>query len=133
MSSFFNNLSRLFIETSHYVIAYHLNPSKFCAFPGALALCLCTANNRSIRFSFICYYQDLFKGFPDACNLLDTLRRGALASGSSSRWDDEWSEHVLPLLTKVLSVACSLVIKSTILCRIRCLKLVGLTNSAKHD
>lgn len=48
--------------------------------------------------------QDLFKGFPDACNLLDTLRRGALESGSSSRWDDEWAEHVLPLLTKVLSI-----------------------------
>lgn len=52
----------------------------------------------------ICVLQDLFKGFPDACDLLDTLRRGALASGSSSRWDDEWSEHVLPLLTKVLSL-----------------------------
>lgn len=45
--------------------------------------------------------QDLFKGFPDACNLLDTLRRGASESGSSSRWDDEWGEHVLPLLTQV--------------------------------
>lgn len=44
---------------------------------------------------------DLFKGFPDACNLLDTLRRGASESGSSSRWDDEWGEHVLPLLTQV--------------------------------
>ncbi|KAG0614210.1 hypothetical protein M758_6G159000 [Ceratodon purpureus] len=46
---------------------------------------------------------DLFKGFPNACNFLETLRRGASASGSSSRWDDEWSEHVLPLLTKVAS------------------------------
>jgi protein-disulfide isomerase-like protein with CxxC motif len=45
--------------------------------------------------------QDLFKGFPQACDLLATLRTGALASGSATRWDDEWREHVLPLLTKV--------------------------------
>ncbi|CAK9205706.1 unnamed protein product [Sphagnum jensenii] len=44
---------------------------------------------------------DLFKGFPQACDLLATLRTGALASGSATRWDDEWREHVLPLLTKV--------------------------------
>jgi beta-1,4-mannosyltransferase len=44
---------------------------------------------------------DLFKGFPKACDLLATLRTGALASGSATRWDDEWREHVLPLLTKV--------------------------------
>jgi len=49
---------------------------------------------------------DLFKGFPNACDLLDTLRSGAVKSGanksgSSSHWDDEWSQHVLPLLAKV--------------------------------
>jgi hypothetical protein len=34
------------------------------------------------------------------------LRRGARSSGSSSRWDDEWSKYVLPLLTKVLFLDC---------------------------
>ncbi|KAG6545369.1 hypothetical protein Mapa_013218 [Marchantia paleacea] len=44
---------------------------------------------------------DLFKGFPNSCHLLSSLKEGAQASGSSARWSDEWAEHVLPIITKV--------------------------------
>ncbi|CAM6097512.1 unnamed protein product [Calypogeia fissa] len=44
---------------------------------------------------------DLFKGFPNACDLLSALREGAETSGSGARWHDEWHEHVLPIIRKV--------------------------------
>ncbi|KAJ4837271.1 hypothetical protein Tsubulata_017328 [Turnera subulata] len=39
----------------------------------------------------------LFKGFPDACGALMSLRNGALEKGSS-RWATEWEEHAKPLI-----------------------------------
>lgn len=47
-------------------------------------------------------FLELFKGFPHECNLLNNLRYGAVASGSSSRWDDEWIRNVLPLIKKLV-------------------------------
>lgn len=46
-------------------------------------------------------FLDLFKGFPHECDLLRKLQSGALASGSSSRWADEWEKCVLPLVSEV--------------------------------
>ncbi|KAK9165350.1 hypothetical protein Scep_000541 [Stephania cephalantha] len=42
----------------------------------------------------------LFKGFPDECDALKSLQRGAMETGSSSRWASEWEEHALPLISK---------------------------------
>lgn len=47
-------------------------------------------------------FLELFKGFPHECNLLGKLRSGALASGSSSRWAEEWEKNVIPLITKLV-------------------------------
>ncbi|KAH6558309.1 hypothetical protein KP509_1Z070000 [Ceratopteris richardii] len=47
-------------------------------------------------------FLELFKCFPEDCKLLNKLRKGALASGSSSRWDDEWAQNVLPLVKEFL-------------------------------
>eukprot|EP00250_Pteridium_aquilinum_P018663 c24156_g1_i1 orf=83-1519(+) len=47
-------------------------------------------------------FLELFKGFPHECKLLNDLRCGAVASGSSSRWDDEWTKNVLPLIKKLV-------------------------------
>ncbi|KAJ7570886.1 hypothetical protein O6H91_01G137900 [Diphasiastrum complanatum] len=44
---------------------------------------------------------ELFKGFPKDNATLSALRDGALSSGSSTRWKDEWEENVMPLLFKV--------------------------------
>ncbi|KAI5062103.1 hypothetical protein GOP47_0022642 [Adiantum capillus-veneris] len=46
-------------------------------------------------------FLELFKGFPLNCKLLSELQRGAVASGSSSRWGDEWAQKVLPLVRKL--------------------------------
>ncbi|KAL5988240.1 hypothetical protein ACLOJK_036003 [Asimina triloba] len=40
----------------------------------------------------------LFKGFPDQCDSLKSLRDGALVTSSTSRWATEWEEHALPLV-----------------------------------
>ncbi|KAK4594577.1 hypothetical protein RGQ29_018313 [Quercus rubra] len=45
----------------------------------------------------------LFKGFPDGCDALKSLRNGTLEMGSSARWATEWEEHAKPLVSKVLS------------------------------
>ncbi|GKV37039.1 hypothetical protein SLEP1_g45107 [Rubroshorea leprosula] len=45
----------------------------------------------------------LFKGFPDECGALKSLRNGALEMSSSARWDTEWEEHAKPLISKVIS------------------------------
>ncbi|KAG5545930.1 hypothetical protein RHGRI_018182 [Rhododendron griersonianum] len=42
----------------------------------------------------------LFKGFPDNCNALKSLRNGALEMGSSARWATEWEENAKPLITE---------------------------------
>ncbi|GLT81096.1 hypothetical protein SLA2020_525000 [Shorea laevis] len=45
----------------------------------------------------------LFKGFPDECGALKSLRNGTLEMSSSARWDNEWEEHAKPLISKVIS------------------------------
>lgn len=45
----------------------------------------------------------LFKGFPDDCNALKSLKNGALETGSSARWATEWEENAKPLITEVIS------------------------------
>lgn len=46
---------------------------------------------------------ELFKGFPDSCDSLFLLRKGALTTGSAAKWASEWEEHVMPLLTEVMN------------------------------
>ncbi|XP_068663311.1 UDP-glycosyltransferase TURAN-like isoform X2 [Aristolochia californica] len=45
----------------------------------------------------------LFKDFPDGCASLNSLREGALAKGTSTRWGTEWEQQALPLIAKVIS------------------------------
>ncbi|KAI4330165.1 hypothetical protein MLD38_028468 [Melastoma candidum] len=45
----------------------------------------------------------LFKGFPDECNALKSLRDGASETGASARWATEWEEHAKPSLLDVIS------------------------------
>ncbi|XP_052179272.1 UDP-glycosyltransferase TURAN [Diospyros lotus] len=45
----------------------------------------------------------LFKGFPNECNALKSLRNGALEMGSSARWAIEWEENAKPLISRVVS------------------------------
>ncbi|KAL2938888.1 UDP-glycosyltransferase TURAN [Bienertia sinuspersici] len=45
----------------------------------------------------------LFKGFPNECNMLASLRNGALETSSSASWMTEWEEHAKPLVLKVIS------------------------------
>ncbi|KAA8524092.1 hypothetical protein F0562_010477 [Nyssa sinensis] len=44
----------------------------------------------------------LFKGFPDECDALKSLRNGALEIGSSARWATEWEENAKPLIFEVI-------------------------------
>ncbi|KAI3924630.1 hypothetical protein MKX01_009500 [Papaver californicum] len=44
----------------------------------------------------------LFKGFPDGCEAMKSLRNGVLERGSSARWANEWEEHAKPLLSELL-------------------------------
>jgi beta-1,4-mannosyltransferase len=43
----------------------------------------------------------LFKGFPEECNALKSLKDGALSTGSSSKWSTEWATYALPVLNQV--------------------------------
>ncbi|RZC94544.1 hypothetical protein C5167_026275 [Papaver somniferum] len=43
-----------------------------------------------------------FKGFPDGCDAMKSLRNGVLVRGSSARWANEWEEHAKPLLSEVI-------------------------------
>ncbi|KAL4181781.1 hypothetical protein AMTRI_Chr12g272750 [Amborella trichopoda] len=45
----------------------------------------------------------LFKRFPDECDALKLLRRGAKESGASANWAFEWQQHALPLIEKVIA------------------------------
>ncbi|XP_010688855.1 UDP-glycosyltransferase TURAN isoform X1 [Beta vulgaris subsp. vulgaris] len=45
----------------------------------------------------------LFKGFPNACNVLASLRNGTLEERSSAAWATEWEEHAKPLVLEVIS------------------------------
>ncbi|CAN6467419.1 unnamed protein product [Victoria cruziana] len=44
----------------------------------------------------------LFKGFPDNCDALISLKNGALETGSTAKWSTEWKEHAMPLITRVI-------------------------------
>ncbi|WOL06767.1 UDP-glycosyltransferase TURAN [Canna indica] len=45
----------------------------------------------------------LFNGFPEECESLKSLKDGALATSSSSRWSTEWETHAMPLISEVIS------------------------------
>ncbi|KAL6648694.1 hypothetical protein ACP70R_012918 [Stipagrostis hirtigluma subsp. patula] len=44
----------------------------------------------------------LFKGFPEDCNALKSLKDGALSTGSTSKWSTEWGTYALPLVNQVV-------------------------------
>ncbi|MFQ6630481.1 hypothetical protein Gotur_008662 [Gossypium turneri] len=44
----------------------------------------------------------LFRGFPNKCDALKSLKSGALETGSSARWAAEWEEHAKPLISEVI-------------------------------
>lgn len=43
----------------------------------------------------------LFKGFPNGCGALKSLRDGVLQMGSSARWATEWEGNAMPLISEV--------------------------------
>ncbi|CAN6285476.1 unnamed protein product [Urochloa humidicola] len=43
----------------------------------------------------------LFKGFPEECNALKSLKEGAMDTASSSKWSTEWETNALPLVNQV--------------------------------
>ncbi|XP_059660991.1 UDP-glycosyltransferase TURAN-like [Cornus florida] len=45
----------------------------------------------------------LFKGFPEECEALKSLRNGALKTGSASRWATEWEDNAKPLISEVIN------------------------------
>ncbi|KAJ9159770.1 hypothetical protein P3X46_025247 [Hevea brasiliensis] len=67
---------------------------------------LVTVDKNGLLFSSSSELADelmmLFKGFPDECNALKSLRNGALEMGSS-RWATEWEENAKPLILEVIS------------------------------
>ncbi|TVU48193.1 hypothetical protein EJB05_07821 [Eragrostis curvula] len=42
----------------------------------------------------------LFKGFPEECAVLKSLKDGALSTGSSSKWSTEWETYALPVVNQ---------------------------------
>jgi beta-1,4-mannosyltransferase len=44
----------------------------------------------------------LFKGFPEECIALNSLKDGALSTGSSSKWSIEWATYALPVVNQVI-------------------------------
>ncbi|KAL0653891.1 hypothetical protein Bca4012_096582 [Brassica carinata] len=49
----------------------------------------------------------LFKGFPVNCDALQSLKAGAMETGSSGRWATEWDECAKPLITQAKSLSFS--------------------------
>lgn len=45
----------------------------------------------------------LFKGFPEECDMLKSLRNGVLEKGCCAKWDFGWEENALPLINQVIS------------------------------
>lgn len=43
-------------------------------------------------------FMMLFKGFPDSCDTLQTLKEGTIETGASAKWSSEWETHALPLI-----------------------------------
>uniref|UniRef100_A0A0E0NQJ8 Glycosyltransferase subfamily 4-like N-terminal domain-containing protein n=1 Tax=Oryza rufipogon TaxID=4529 RepID=A0A0E0NQJ8_ORYRU len=62
-------------------------------------------NNNGLLFSTSSELADelmmLFKGFPEECDDLKSLKVGALNTGSSSKWSTEWERYALPLVNQV--------------------------------
>ena len=44
--------------------------------------------------------QMLFKGFPEECDALKSLKEGAMDTASSSKWSTEWETNALPLVNQ---------------------------------
>lgn len=44
----------------------------------------------------------LFKGFPNECDVLTSLRNGVLERGCSRRWGTGWEENAKPLISEVI-------------------------------
>ncbi|KAG6604722.1 UDP-glycosyltransferase TURAN, partial [Cucurbita argyrosperma subsp. sororia] len=44
----------------------------------------------------------LFRGFPNECSALDSLKNSTVEMGSR-RWSTEWDEHAKPLISQVIS------------------------------
>ncbi|XP_006649500.1 UDP-glycosyltransferase TURAN [Oryza brachyantha] len=67
---------------------------------------LVKVNNNGLLFSTSSELADelmmLFKGFPEECDDLKSLKVGALNTGSSSKWSTEWERHALPLVNQVI-------------------------------
>lgn len=49
----------------------------------------------------------LFKGFPNECDVLSSLRNGALETRSSAAWATEWEEHAKPLVLEASNASLS--------------------------
>ncbi|KAL3503000.1 hypothetical protein ACH5RR_037449, partial [Cinchona calisaya] len=45
----------------------------------------------------------LFKGFPNECDALSSLKEGVLAKASSAKWATGWEENAKPLMSEVIS------------------------------
>jgi beta-1,4-mannosyltransferase len=45
--------------------------------------------------------QMLFKGFPEECDALKSLKEGAIDTASSSKWSTEWETNALPLVNQL--------------------------------
>uniref|UniRef100_A0A0D9VQ96 Glycosyltransferase subfamily 4-like N-terminal domain-containing protein n=1 Tax=Leersia perrieri TaxID=77586 RepID=A0A0D9VQ96_9ORYZ len=67
---------------------------------------LVKTNSNGLLFSASSELADelmmLFKGFPEECNDLKSLKAGALNTGSSSKWSTEWERCALPLVNQVI-------------------------------
>lgn len=48
-------------------------------------------------------FMMLFKGFPDGCETLKSLRNGVSEGKSSARWESSWADNAQPLITEVIS------------------------------
>ena len=44
--------------------------------------------------------QMLFKGFPEECDALKSLKEGAMDTASTSKWSTEWETNALPLVNQ---------------------------------
>uniref|UniRef100_A0A0D3GHX9 Tryptophan synthase beta chain-like PALP domain-containing protein n=2 Tax=Oryza TaxID=4527 RepID=A0A0D3GHX9_9ORYZ len=67
---------------------------------------LVKVNNNGLLFSTSSELADelmmLFKGFPEECDDLKSLKVGALNTGSSSKWSTEWERYALPLVNQLI-------------------------------
>lgn len=69
----------------------------------------------------------LFKGFPERCDALSSMRSNLLTRVSSVRWATEWEENAKPLINKVSLFCC-------LFCIVALLRLLfpRMTNLREH-